>query len=95
MGERARLIRGGDHGRTGAAVAWSRSRGGEGDAGSWARTVSGVRGGLLGRAGLGLLGWGFPFGLVWVSRFGFLVFLFWVWAGFLFYYFFCFFSYSN
>ena len=24
----------------------------------------------VGRVGLGLLGWGFPSGLVWVSRFG-------------------------
>ena len=43
LGERARLIRGGDHGRTGAAVAWSRGRVGEGDACSWARTVGGSR----------------------------------------------------
>ena len=43
LDERARLIRGGDHGGTGAAIAWGRGRGGESDAGSWARTVSGSR----------------------------------------------------
>jgi len=53
LGERARLIRGGDHGGTGAAVAWSRGRGGEGDAGSWARTVSGSRVARARQAGRG------------------------------------------
>ena len=38
---------------TGVAIAWSRGRGGEGDAGSWARTVSGSRVARATQAGRG------------------------------------------
>ena len=75
----------------------ARGDGPNGRGGSWAqkRGVSGGNGDgpRRGESGLGREGSGL--GCLRSGREGVLGFLFWVWAGFLFYYFFYFFSYSN
>ena len=66
VGARATRLReqAGARGERGCGVGCWRGREREGVETGWAAGVD------VGRVGLGLLGWGFPSGLVWVSRFG-------------------------